>query len=199
MNRRPIFLAAWLALLATASLGVGAEPLEIKGIQLGVTTPEEVKARFPGVFVSSSGIILSPSAHIAARCGRPAATQCMSDAIDEIRVGGGAGGDYFFRIVDGVVTTVIVTFSQGGFATARAAVVGKYGEPSSRKTVELQNRAGAKFQSEQLIWKRDDGDIRLTERTDAIDSSELVMRSKAQVERDEAAAAKKLKDAPSKL
>jgi hypothetical protein len=77
--------------------------------------------------------------------------------------------------------TIYGSFSSGDYAKVRDAVTEKYGEPSHREEVILQNRLGAVLKGEVLVWTRGDNSIRLSQYAGTIETSSLSIADAKQV------------------
>jgi hypothetical protein len=82
---------------------------------------------------------------------------------------------FIYHFVDGKLYKVTVLFPHGGFAAVSAAFLSKYGEPDARTSETLQNRLGAQFQSDNLVWGDGISSLTLTERLGSIDRSALFL------------------------
>ena len=77
-----------------------------------------------------------------------------------------------------VLFRIEATFPERDFDEVRDAFVAKYGEPNSRRTAQLENRAGATFASDELTWRDGTGYVLLRQRAGRIDRSAASMTHK---------------------
>jgi hypothetical protein len=55
--------------------------------------------------------------------------------------------------LDRRMDSVVLLFPSANFYQIKTAFVERYGEPTERRTQEIQNRMGARFENELLEWK----------------------------------------------
>jgi hypothetical protein len=73
------------------------------------------------------------------------------------------------------VESVLVSFSERDFDQVKAALIQKNGPPSSERDEVVQNRLGASFNSNKLVWKQDRASMSLTQRSRKLDESDLYL------------------------
>ena len=173
---------------------ISAQPLELKGLTIGVTTSTDLRAKFPATEIYGGYATLKWNEHVAGKCGRQNVGPCNSAALDEMRVAGGLPGNYTIKLLDSVIESIEVTFNNGGYSVAAGALKEKYGPPTAVDNSPSQNRMGATFANERLVWSQETGTITITMRSSKIDESRLTMASTRYLTRlreDEAAKIKK--------
>ena len=171
-------LAFVILALAAGTGEQPSEPLGYKNIKLGMTIAELAEAKQ----ASCREAVLSEE-YLRFAHGGPvphgrALAYCLGPRItlDELPpsyllVGRIKLLSAYTRIHEGKVGAVFLALSRGEFPALRAALTEKYGAPTDQSIEVLQNKLGAKFESEVLTWKRPDGWIRLRERTHRVDIS----------------------------
>lgn len=176
-----------------------AQPLELKGLQISVSTSAELLAKFPAVEIYGGYATVRADAHIANKCGGQGWGPCFSAAMDDLRVAGGTPGNYTVRLLDSVIESIEVTFNNGGYDVAAGALKEKYGTPSTVDNAPSQNRMGATFSNERLTWAMPNGSITITKRGSKIDESRLTMMSTKYLAHVQDVEAAKIKDGAKKL
>lgn len=156
---------------------ISAQPLELKGLQIGVSTSADLRTKFPATEMVGGYATLRSDDHIASKCGRQGWGPCNSAAMDELRVAGGTPGNYTIRLLDSVIESIEVKFNYGGYDVAAGALKEKYGSPTTTDSSPSQNRMGATFANERLTWSHPTGMIAITKRGAKIDESRLTMVS----------------------
>lgn len=104
---------------------------------------------------------------------------------------------------EGAVRSIVLTARHGDYERLRAVLVERYGEPTSRKTERVQNRMGAVFPSEHLIWTGARVRIMAREHHNTLDQSAVMFSDVATSDRAResrrGAASESTRDAASKL
>ena len=194
------FLLILVALVAGFSSCVSAQtpaPLELKNIQIGVSTTDDVKKRFPGARVLRNAIIVTMNDYVGAKCGSnpylPGPNyetffKCQTEVQNDLFVGAGTMGTFWqFYIIDGNIESISVTFHSNGFVGASGSLEVKYGKASQTNTEIVKTKGGATFESKVMTWEHPDGSIRIDQISGNIDESRLVMSSsKYRLSREEA-------------
>ena len=158
--------------LALVSSNVHADPLELKGLRLGMTADEAAS-----VMESKS----NPRAEILMNCGSDI---CISR--HSFPFGGGTGSVLSYLLRDGVVGYITVDIKRNDFAIVRAALVEKYGQPTSREVREYRNKFGATTTGEVLTWRDEWGGedfIEVHEVSGKIDRSSVILTSRTFMDR----------------
>jgi hypothetical protein len=166
-------------LFALFSVVCHSQQLELKGLQVSVSTLSELQEKFPATRVFGSSAMLTTSAHTSLKCGPvlSRSNACLNAAIDDLRVAGGSAGDYSFDTLDTVIESIRVSFPISGYDTAAGALKLKYGAPTTTDNTPSQNRMGASFDNERLTWSLPTGTISVSKRGSKIDESRLTMTS----------------------
>lgn len=81
------------------------------------------------------------------------------------------------------VESVLVKFSENDFDQVKAALIQKNGPPSSERDEVVQNRMGASFNNNRLIWRQDRASMYLNQRSRKLDESDLYLVGLDAVER----------------
>lgn len=151
------FLAA--ITVAAGSLGAEPEPLEFKGVKLGMTEQELQKI----VEVECSNA-------------KPTADRLCIKHLDSIAKVPATISYSLFS--DKVLHIYIRTGNpQKNFSYIKDALVAKYGPPTKFFASELTNRMGAKFLDETLLWKRSYGNIEARKYAGSIENSMVTFAS----------------------
>lgn len=133
----------------------------MKGIAFGAPMAS-VQAKFPDASCTADGCVFDPVRVRFARCreyGNDVAKrrECDDQAAEEFNFGPAAPSWYWFEGIDGRVASMTVSFSSSSFGIVTGALEKKYGKPSSRESVPMQNMMGARFVAHVLVWKRPEG------------------------------------------
>jgi hypothetical protein len=125
---------------SNSSSKVAAQPIEFKGISMGVSQNEfESKLPVFDCYKLPDGFAYDSSCKTTARF--------FSYA--------GAPGDAEAGFIRDRLVWINIKFSEQSFPGVRAAVLEKFGPPSSSQTEPVRNRMGGKFMDEILMWRRD--------------------------------------------
>lgn len=209
MTRVSNAIAVATAIFAAAAYA-DMPPLSFKGIEIGKSTLEDVKTKFPGATTYGSLVHADPSAYADSKCGTlvqsvrdPSISKCRGDAITDqlFRIGQTSSGDFFFEAPGGGTTIeeVRATFTTSSFSAVTGALREKYGTPTSTASEEFKTRAGATFPTAVLTWELPDGIIQARERSGKVDTMRLVMSSKRILSDRAEEARKSVKDAAKAL
>lgn len=160
MRQLRIVLASVLLVpLTFVSASAWNEPDGFRGVPWGTnreTVKEQMGLTNPNCFMASE----STTAYV-----------CSGT----ITVGGveatvGAG----FSDADALIS-VVLFFESKDFDQMKAAFLERYGKPTSRETPTIQNRMGAKFEQERLLWTGTKVVISLSRYADSIDKGRAVI------------------------
>lgn len=161
-----------------------AAGFDLKGVQLGQpTTAEAIERALDGLRCR----VLPPPDDVDRALKLPdysGSTVCDG----QTRIAGVLSTVYVSLDRRGNVDEIDVAFSASDFATMRAALVGKIGNPNASAVNAVQNRFGAKLQRHVMNWNDASGTVRLSEYA-TFDKASLLFRSAASLEASAAAKA----------
>jgi hypothetical protein len=123
----PRFLVLVLSILAAAPAFAWDEPSGFRGVPWGASV-ETVKEKIPEVSCYES-------------------VACSGDLwVGTVKT--------YTRLLlrEGGLDAVIVAFPADDFNIIKPIFIERYGQPTSRSTPEVQNKAGARFENEVLLW-----------------------------------------------
>lgn len=80
---------------------------------------------------------------------------------------------YVHHFIDEKLFKITVIISHNGFFELKEALIAKYGKPSISDAQQYQNRMGARFSGDNVIWENDSSKIMLIERMGSLDTSAL--------------------------
>jgi hypothetical protein len=170
--------ALLIALIATATnIGAQGPPLEIKGVPIGASM-DELQAKIPGFTCAASGCILLVSSYVSKQCGSGASSNCLLKAWEPLKFGPAFPKYYRAEFKDGKLARVSVTIDQGLAGQVIIALTEKYGKPSTDDVKSIQNRAGATFDNRVATWVRDDGEIKVEQRSGSINDGDVTISAK---------------------
>lgn len=92
-----------------------------------------------------------------------------------------------YTYYEGRLFGVGMTFPETNFVGIRDMLTGRYGEPATAVTEEMQTPLGAKYASAKITWRFAEGDLVLDQRFGSINKSGLVFSDAAATARLEAA------------
>jgi hypothetical protein len=184
MNHLSVFLCSGL-LATSAAIAAGPAPLELKGLHVGenkekirerASTPLRCQdQRGPGSI--SSVCVVEPFGNFQTLAEEPVKFWSI------------------FLSEKDEASLVIANLAATSYLTVSKALQTKYGKPTAKRTVPVQNRMGASFTNEQLEWTRGDQVLTVAQYGADIETMVVTLGSKRLVsaphaERD----AKKAKD-----
>ncbi len=181
-------MAAALSLAFSAQAQQPA-PLEIKNVRIGAPG-FSVHDQFPWARCTDTSCFISPDADDRRACPPPVDRDCYRDFLKRVFFGPGKAKSFSYSIRDGVIESAYVRFPNDVWTIVVKGLVEKYGPPTKDTTETIQNRMGAKFESQSLEWARPDGRLVATQRAADIDTASVIMDSTAAMAR----AAAKAKD-----
>lgn len=79
------------------------------------------------------------------------------------------------HFLDGKLYRITVWFPHHGYTKGKGGLIAKHGAPKQQQTNEYQNRLGARFTGESLVWENTMSTIMLTERFGDLDTSSLII------------------------
>jgi hypothetical protein len=153
------------------------EPSGFRGIPWGASM-EVVQEKSPGLYCIDS-----------ARRNRSDAGTCAG----QLAIGP-TTPKVVVRFRSGGMDAVFLSFPTRDFATLRPIFVERYGEPTSTRTEELQNRMGAKFENEILEWSGEKVYILLQRYGSEITDGLATIRTRAGFDEEVSQRMKKLKE-----
>ncbi len=94
---------------------------------------------------------------------------------------------YFNTDVDGHgsgngLRLILASFNSRSYGKIRAALIGKWGEPTQSSVKTLQNAYGATFEGAELVWADGNGQMRLAEYSVTVSKSSLILLNAALAE-----------------
>lgn len=193
--------------LAAPSVIAQQPPLEIKGLALGLTE-EQLHSRLPGAFECKthenigracySSVHTEPAGCRSLR--RLPSQQCNAAERELYEFGPITPTIYAVNFdSDGRAGRMSVGFNTADYLPLSAALVAKYGAPTSDENRAVKNRMGAEFDNRTLVWRRPDGVMTLQQRAGSVDRGNLVIMAVGFVERTSGDQAEKAKAAAKKL
>ena len=116
-------------------------------------------------------------------------TYCLKQGESELRlpptysyVGSIFLGDVRVDLREDKVEAIYFDFKKKNYEALRAAFIEKYGPPTSRTSRTWQNKLGASFVGEMIIWHLRDGVITMNELSDRLDIGSALIASEAYVD-----------------
>ncbi len=201
-------------IVALASLSVpqiclaDASEISFKGIVLGKATEKDVLEKFNGAKRYGAFIFAKPSYNADAICGtltdslkNPSILTCRSEAMASqlFRIGQTSAGEFIFTDKDGTIEEVSASFSTSSFEAVLAALIEKYGKPTSQESERVQNKIGTTFNSMSATWKLSDGTLVVRERSGKVDTMSLQIFTNKIVNSRKEESLKSIKDAAKNL
>jgi hypothetical protein len=181
---RSHILAALLSTLwvALPALAHAQAPMVLRGLQIGVSTVDDVRTTFPQISNEKDRITARPL-DVIALCpnrGQPEAEwhACYDKLAEPYRIAGGktAVATYVVYPLQGIVEKIVATFDRVSFDAVKAAVTTAYGPPTQTRVDKWQD-IDRILQSEVLIWERPDGYISLDQISTDRNTAMLVFES----------------------
>ncbi len=83
----------------------------------------------------------------------------------------------FLGLVDGRVSTLVVTFAPESYPTIVSLAREKWGAPTSSEIDTLTTRVGAKFPRQRLMWKMAEGTLHVDQYSDRISEGAILITS----------------------
>ena len=166
-------------LLLAAGISRADEPLSFKGFELGAPQDTFLSA-FPrpnnckGAAPSSQLCVWLP----ASDC-RDERSQCFQ----QINYGGVVPNGLLVDFVEGRLASVRLYFRSSEFRKLKDALVLRFGAPADSKTEVVQNRMGATFNNDRLLWLRQETLLSIRERAGKVDEGVVMLTSKSFMER----------------
>lgn len=109
----------------------------------------------------------------------PGWMECRSRIRDELTFGPAHVAGYQAEFADDKLGRAQVDFHVNWFARVHAAMVEKFGPPTSTSVSTVQNRMGATFESQTIVWRIPPGEVRLIQRYGDVDSSVAIFADDA--------------------
>ncbi len=174
---------------ATAIPAVSSEPFDLKGDRLGMSL-QKFKAKYDrkvqghnesAPFCSDA----MPGQEISTLLAEPWHTRAgivncsITFPFEAYRGGAPTIGDVktellVHHFVDGKLYRISAWFPHDGYLKVAAGMIARHGPPAHRETNSYQNRFGATFTGEELIWDNAVSTIALTERFGDLNTSSLI-------------------------
>lgn len=148
-----------LATFSAAALAQGIPPMEFKGFRIGETT-----------YAQAHG-----DPHLNCKTINQPVADYACHAQNETIAGAPANSALFLFYGDRLAT-VKITFSTSSFQQVKRALEDKYGLGESSHSV-VQNRMGASFNNETIVWRGNDASMTLDLRDQKIDQSGLTIKA----------------------
>lgn len=171
--------------LCTTAAGQQPRVIEFKGVPLGVSQAQ-LREKMP-LFECWGPLICSAAWDTAAdkRCGRivprmdkaseETTLQCRKQVLDELSYGPIVPNRFTALFLEDKLGRVRIDLDSVDFGRLRAAMVEKFGQPTSDARSTVQNRVGASFDNESVRWRIGDGEILLEQRFGSIDNSVVLI------------------------
>lgn len=173
-----LLVALFAALAASYALAQAAaqEPLSMKGFQVGAAKAD-VLARMPAATCQPDDYCMW---HVDVACAK------AGDECRRALMYGGIAPEYFVaEFSDGRLVRMSVRILSAQFDELAAAMIERFGKPNTDKSGKVQNRAGATFDSRDLVWARGDGALLAVKRGNDVDHGSVTLVSQRWVKEDQ--------------
>lgn len=165
-----------IALLALASAALAQESITFKGHELGAARDKFLEA-FPGASCKGAPKYGDTCAWFPSR-------SCSSldreaACFKQFNYGGVLPNAMLATFYRERLVSVRVYYPTTGYRGLRDAMTARFGDPADTKQEILQNRMGAKFENERLMWLRGDAILSLRQRGTKVDEGIMMLSSKS--------------------